>query len=387
MHAYITRIAEKALGKALTRSPVTAVLGPRQCGKSTLAREFLRKSGDSAVYLDLQNRSHRNMLEEPELFFEEHQDDLICLDEIQYMPEFFSVLRSEVDRNRRPGRFLILGSATRDLIHQSSESLAGRIALLDLTPFLFPEVESITESNTFWLRGGFPDSLLAADNEESFDWRQDFIRTFLERDVPALGLTIPSKVMERLWLLLSHIHGQIINYSKLADAADISVPKLKKYMGVLESTYMLRVLPPCEANLKKRLIKSPKVYLRDSGILHALQGIETFSELLAHPVVGFSWEGIVIEQIVALMPRWRPSFLQTSNGAEIDLIMEKGNRMRVFEFKASKAPKPGRGFWTLLETLKPETGVIVSPVDQPYTYRQGVRVENLHSLGKMLPSD
>lgn len=387
MHAYITRIAEDALGKALRRSPVTAVLGPRQCGKSTLAREFLRKSGDSAVYLDLQNRSHRNMLEEPELFFEEHQDDLICLDEIQYMPEFFSVLRSEVDRNRRPGRFLILGSATRDLIHQSSESLAGRIALLDLTPFLFPEVESITKSNTFWLRGGFPDSLFAADNEESFDWRQDFIRTFLERDVPALGLAIPSKVMERLWLLLSHIHGQIINYSKLADAADISVPTLKKYMAVLENTYMLRVLPPCEANLKKRLIKSPKVYLRDSGILHALHRIETFSELLAHPVVGFSWEGIVIEQIVALMPRWRPSFLQTSNGAEIDLIMEKGNRMRVFEFKASKAPKPGRGFWTLLETLKPETGAIVSPVDQPYTYRQGVRVENLHSLTQMLPSD
>jgi len=387
MHAYVVRIAEKALAEALARSPVTAILGPRQCGKSTLAREYLRKSGDSAVYLDLQNRSHRNMLAEPELFFEEHQDNLICLDEIQYIPEFFSVIRSEVDRNRRPGRFLILGSASQDLIHQSSESLAGRIALLDLTPFLFPEVESISKSNKFWLRGGFPDSLLAPGNESSFDWRQDFIRTFLERDIPALGLTIPSKVMERLWLLLSHIHGQVINYSKLADAADISVPTLKKYIGILESTYMLRVLPPCEANLKKRLIKSPKVYLRDSGILHALQRIETFSDLLAHPVVGFSWEGMVIEQIVTMMPRWRPSFLQTSNGAEIDLVMEKGNRKRVFEFKASKAPKPRRGFWSLLETLSPEMASIVSPVDRPYTYRQGVRVENLHSLGQMLLAD
>jgi len=387
MHAYIIRIAEKALAKALARAPVTAILGPRQCGKSTLAREFLRKSGDSAVYLDLQNRSHRNMLTEPELFFEEHQDNLICLDEIQYIPEFFSVIRSEVDRNRRPGRFLILGSASQDLIHQSSESLAGRIALLDLTPFLFSEVESISKSNKFWLRGGFPDSLLASDNESSFDWRQDFIRTFLERDIPALGLTIPAKVMERLWLLLSHIHGQVINYSKLADAADISVPTLKKYIGILESTYMLRVLPPCEANLKKRLIKSPKVYLRDSGILHALQRIETFSDLLAHPVVGFSWEGMVIEQIVTMMPRWRPSFLQTSNGAEIDLVMEKGNRKRVFEFKASKAPKPRRGFWSLLETLSPEMASIVSPVDRPYTYRQDVRVENLHSLGQMLLAD
>ena len=387
MHAYVVRIAEKALAEALARSPVTAILGPRQCGKSTLAREYLRKSGDSAVYLDLQNRSHRNMLAEPELFFEEHQDNLICLDEIQYIPEFFSVIRSEVDRNRRPGRFLILGSASQDLIHQSSESLAGRIALLDLTPFLFPEVESISKSNKFWLRGGFPDSLLAPGNESSFDWRQDFIRTFLERDIPALGLTIPSKVMERLWLLLSHIHGQVINYSKLADAADISVPTLKKYIGILESTYMLRVLPPCEANLKKRLIKSPKVYLRDSGILHALQRIETFSDLLAHPVVGFSWKGMVIEQIVTMMPRWRPSFLQTSNGAEIDLVMEKGNRKRVFEFKASKAPKPRRGFWSLLETLSPEMASIVSPVDRPYTYRQGVRVENLHSLGQMLLAD
>ena len=387
MHAYIIRIAEKALAKALNRSPVTVILGPRQCGKSTLAREFLRKSGESTVYLDLQNRSHRNMLAEPELFFEEHQNDLICLDEIQHIPEFFSVLRSEVDRNRRPGRFLILGSATRDLIHQTSESLAGRIALLDLTPFLFTEVESITRTSTFWLRGGFPDSLLAADNEDSFAWRQDFIRTFLERDIPALGLTIPSKVMERLWILLSHIHGQVINYSKLAGSADISVPTLKKYMGVLESTYMLRILPPCEANLKKRLVKSPKVYLRDSGILHALQRIETFDDLLAHPVVGFSWEGMAIEQITAMLPRWRPSFLQTSNGAEIDLIMEKGNRIRIFEFKASKAPKPGRGFWTLLESLKPEMAAIVSPVDQPYTYRQGVRVENLHSLGLKLSAD
>ena len=387
MHGYVNRFAEKALGKAISRSPVTAVLGPRQCGKSTLAQEFLRKSGESSVYLDLQNRSHRNMLAEPELFFEEHKDDLVCLDEIQHIPEFFTALRSEVDRNRRPGRFLILGSASRDLIHQSSESLAGRIALLDLTPFLFTEIEIITRTNTFWLRGGFPESLLAAGDEDSFDWRQDFIRTYLERDIPAFGLSIPVRVMERLWLLLSHVHGQIINYSKLAEAADVSVPTLKKYIGILESTYMLRILPPCEANMKKRLIKSPKVYLRDSGILHALQHIETFDDLLANPVVGFSWEGMAIEQIVTMMSRWRPSFLRTSNGAEIDLIMEKGNRIRVFEFKASKSPKPGKGFWTLLESLKPEMAAVVSPVEQPYLYRQGVSVENLHSLGQMLLSD
>ncbi len=384
MHGYIQRFAEKELTSAINRAPVTVILGPRQCGKSTLAREFLKTHSTPSIYLDLQNRTHRRMIEEPELFFQEHQDDLICLDEIQLVPEIFSILRSEVDRNRQPGRFLILGSASRDLIQQTSETLAGRISFLNLTPFLFGEVSGITQTREFWLRGGFPDSLLANNHEDSFHWRMDFIRTFLERDIPQLGFLVPMKVMEKLWLLLAHIHGQVLNLSKLSDAADISVPSLKKYLGILESTFMIRVLRPYKANLKKRLIKSPKIYIRDTGILHNLLHIESWDDLLAHPVRGFSWEGLCIEQVITMMPRWEPSFLQTSNGAEIDLVMERGNRKRVFEFKASAAPKLKPGFWTLTESLKPEMAVVVAPVDVPYTYSHGVTVEELDSLTKKL---
>ncbi len=338
MHGYIHRYAEKALIRAVKRAPVTVILGPRQCGKSTLVKEFIKEHKISTVYLDLQNRADRRMLEEPELLFQEHQDDLICLDEIQLAPEIFSILRSEVDKNRRPGRFLILGSASRDLIRQTSESLAGRIALLDLTPFLFGEVDSIVQTSQFWLRGGFPDSLLAGSQEDSFDWRMDFVRTFLERDIPQLGFSIPMKLMERLWLLIAHIHGQVLNLSRLSDAADISVPSLRKYLGILESTFMIRVLRPHKTNLKKRLIKSPKIYIRDTGILHSLLNIETWDELLAHPVRGFSWEGLGIEQITALMPRWKSSFIQTSNGAEIDLVLERGNRKECLNSRLQRLP-------------------------------------------------
>lgn len=384
MHGYIHRFAEKALVRAVNRAPVTVILGPRQCGKSTLVKEFIKAHKGPTVYLDLQDRTHRRMLEEPELFFQEHQDDLICLDEIQLAPELFSILRSEVDKNRRPGRFLILGSASRDLIRQTSESLAGRITLLDLTPFLFSEIESVAQTSQFWLRGGFPDSLLANNLEDSFDWRTDFVRTFLERDIPQLGILIPMKVMERLWLLIAHIHGQVLNLSKLSDAADISVPSLRKYLGILESTFMIRVLRPYKANLKKRLIRSPKIYIRDTGILHSLLHIETWDDLMAHPVRGFSWEGLGIEQITTLMPRWKSSFIQTSNGAEIDLVLERGNRKRVFEFKASKAPKLKPGFWALTESLELEMAVVVAPVDVPYAYSQNISVENLGSLTKKL---
>ncbi|RKX42410.1 MAG: hypothetical protein DRP64_09900 [Verrucomicrobia bacterium] len=264
MHTYIRRLAEKKLRQALDRSPGVAILGPRQCGKSTLAREFL--ADVDSVILDLQDRTDVNKLNEPELFFDYHRTKLICLDEIQRLPEFFGVLRSEIDRDRRPGRFLILGSASQDLIKQTTESLAGRIAYLDLTPFLVEEIAAIGQWQTLWLRGGFPDSFLADGDENSFDWRRDFIRTFLERDIPSFGYAIPVPAMERLWRLLAHYHGQTLNFAKIAEAADLSVPTLKKYLTILEQTYMVRLLRPREMNVKKRLVKSPKVYLRDVNI-------------------------------------------------------------------------------------------------------------------------
>ena len=372
MHGYINRSLEKNIHRALDRSPVSALLGPRQCGKSTTARKLLGKI--PSVVLDLQDRADRNKLSEPELFFDAYRDKLICLDEIQRLPEFFSVLRSEIDRDRRPGRFLILGSASRDLIRQTTESLAGRIAYLDLTPFLLTETEGIVSWFDLWLRGGFPESALAANNRDSFDWRVDFIRTFLERDIPALGFNIPIPVIERLWLLLAHYHGQTANYQKMAASADLSVPTLKKYLAVLQQTYMVRLLTPAAANLKKRLVKSPKIYLRDSGILHALLDIETYDNLLAHPIAGASWEGFAIENIIAANDRWKPSYLRTSNGAEIDMMLERAGRRHLFECKLSKVPKPSRGFFELVKEIQPDSAWVVAPVDEPYGIKKGVTV-------------
>jgi predicted AAA+ superfamily ATPase len=372
MHGYIRRFAENALKRAMKRSPAVAVLGPRQCGKSTLAMEFVR--GIESVYLDLQDRTDLNKLNEPELFFERYRHQLICLDEIQRIPDLFTVLRSEIDRHRRPGRFLILGSASRDLIRQTKESLAGRIAFLDLTPFILGEVDGIADWQTHWLRGGFPMSLLADNGRDSFDWRLDFIRTFLERDIPALGFSIPMPTMERLWRLLAHNNGQVVNFSKLAGSADISVPTLKNYLSLLEQTYMVLTLRPYESNLKKRFVKSPRVYLRDSGILHALLDIESYDRLLAHPANGASWEGFVLENLMAAMPRHRPSFIRTSNGAEIDLVMESGGEIEVFEIKLSKSPRPSRGFYELVRALKPQRAWLIAPVEETYDYSKNITI-------------
>lgn len=372
MHGYVRRFKEERLHNALARSPAVAILGPRQSGKSTTAKMLLKEI--PSVYLDLQDRVDRNKLSEPELFFDRYRDKLICLDEIQLLPEFFSVLRSEIDRDRRPGRFLILGSASRDLIKQSTESLAGRIAYIDLTPFIIKEVADASAWPDIWLRGGFPESALARNDTDSFDWRLDFIRTFMERDIPSLGFDIPVPVIERLWLLLAHFHGQTMNYHKLAAAADISIPTLKKYLAILEQTYMVRLLPPASANLKKRLVKSPKVYLRDSGILHALLDIEQYDSLLANPISGASWEGLVIENITTEYERWKPGFVRTSNGAEIDLVLERGGKRHLIECKLSKAPKPSRGFYELIASMKPDSAWVIAPVDDPYEIKKGVMV-------------
>jgi len=372
MHGYIPRLIEEKLQNALLRSPAAAILGPRQSGKSTTAGKIIK--GIPSIYLDLQDRASRNKLSEPELFFDHYRDKLICLDEIQLLPEFFSTLRSEIDKDRRPGRFLILGSASRDLIKQSTESLAGRIAYTDLLPFINKEIADISPWPDIWLRGGFPESLLAKSDMDSFDWRIDFIRTFMERDIPNLGFQIPVPVIERLWILLAHFHGQTVNYNKLATAADLSTQTVKKYLAILEQTYMVRLLKPAQTNVKKRLVKSPKIYLRDSGILHALLDIETYDSLLANPAAGASWEGFVIENIITEFNRWKSSFMRTSNGAEIDLILERAGKRHIFECKLSKAPKPSRGFYELFNSINPEAGWVIAPVDEPYQIRKGIYV-------------
>jgi hypothetical protein len=373
MHGYLCRDAGTALVKALGRAPAALLLGPRQCGKSTLARQLLAPRGD-AVILDLQDRADRARLQEPELFFEAHRHQLVCLDEIQLLPEFFSLLRAEIDRDRRPGRFLLLGSASGLLLRQSHESLAGRIAQVELTPFLLKEVAQAASWQQLWLRGGFPESLLAAADEDSLDWREDFIRTFLGRDIASLELGLPLPLIERLWRLLAHSQGQTLNASRLAGLLDLRSTRLKQLLAVLEQTFMLRLLPPLEANLSKRLVRSPKLYLRDSGLLHNLLGIETYDDLLAHPQAGESWEGFVIEQLIAAHPRWRPHFLRTSNGAELDLVLERGRQRRVYEIKLSKAPRVSRGFHELVGQLQPERAELIAPVDQAFEARPGIWV-------------
>lgn len=380
MRGYISRMAEQGLAKALARSPAVAILGPRQAGKSTLTKTYLQRHGIAHVSLDLQDRSDRNKLTEPELFLERHRNTLVCLDEIQLLPDFFPQLRVEIDKDRQPGRFLILGSASRDLLRQSTESLAGRIAFLDLGPFLLREISPAIGWDTLWLRGGFPDSLLAEDEDASFAWRSDFIRTFLERDIPQFGFAIPAPTMERLWLLLAHYHGQTLNFSKAAAAVDLSVPTFKKYLAILEQTYMVRLLPAAETNLKKRIVQAPKLYLRDSGLLHNLLSIETYDSLLAHPANGASWEGLAIENLLASHPSWRPAYLRTENGAEVDLLLEKGSRRILVECKLSKAPKPSRGFHQLIADLKPEKAWVAAPVAEPYEFQRGISVANFHHI-------
>jgi hypothetical protein len=381
MQGIIYRYLTDTVKRRLKNNPVVAILGPRQCGKTTLAGQIVKKMKKS-VYLDLENPGDLAKLDDPLAFFSLHNEDLVCLDEIQRAPELFSILRSITDERARIGQFLILGSAGPDLIHQSSESLAGRIAYLDLTPFLLPELESGQKEGIreLWLRGGFPRSYLAEDLDISFEWRQDFIRTFLERDVGMLGFRLPPIRLGRFWRMCAHIHGSLLNASKLADSLGVSSHTVRSYIDLLEHTFMVRVLLPDAPNLKKRLVKSPKIYIRDSGILHTLLDIRTHDDLLSHPIIGASFEGFAMENILAFANNWEPSFYRTSAGAEIDLILRKGRRTLAFELKSSTVPRVSKGFWNALEDLSPDEAYVVAPVKEPYPMKGDVMVSPLQEI-------
>jgi hypothetical protein len=294
-----------------------------------------------------------------------------------------------VDERGKNGQFLILGSAGRDLINQSSESLAGRITYLDLTPFLLDEIEpsGLGDLRRIWLRGGFPRSYLASDEDVSFQWRQDFIRTFLERDIGMLGFRIPPTRLGRLWKMSAHIHGSLLNSSKLADSLGVSSHTIRSYLDLLEHTFMVRVLMPDAPNLKKRLVKSPKIYIRDSGILHALLDIRTHDDLLSHPVLGASFEGFALENILAAARSFEPSFYRTGAGAEIDLVLRRGRRVLAFELKSSTVPRVTKGFWSALEDISPDDAYVVAPVKETYPIKHGVKVTPLLDIIAMLNND
>jgi predicted AAA+ superfamily ATPase len=377
MHGYVDRSLGQELSLSLQKNPVTALVGPRQCGKSTLVRHVLAPRSD-ALFLDLELPSDLRKLADAEFFFKENASKLICIDEIQAKPGLFPLLRALVDRDRRPGRFLVLGSASRDLIRQSSETLAGRIHYLVMSPFVWSELrmEKRFRKGGFrkhWWRGGYPPAFLSETEGQSAAWRRDLIEDYLHRDIPQLGFSIPAPALKRFWTMLSHYHGGLFNASKLGQSLDISHNTVRKYLDLMEQSYMLRALRPLEVNVKKRLIKSPKVYVRDSGLLHVLLEIETMNDLYGHPVFGPSWEGWCLEQIIAALPQWRPAFYRTSSGEEMDLVLERGRTKLAFEIKASLAPHLSRGFPGTLEVLKPERTWVVCPMEEE-GYASGSRV-------------
>jgi predicted AAA+ superfamily ATPase len=368
--------------RLLQQFPAVGLLGPRQAGKTTLA--FAQKAlYPNALYLDLELPSAQRQLDDPEAFLMAHAQQLVILDEVQRMPELFGILRGVIDQRRRmnqpSGQFLLLGSATGVLLQQSSESLAGRVAYVELPALqaseIFSSKASVADLNALWMRGGFPLSWLAASDADSMTWREVFITTYLEKDIPALGPRIPATTLRRLWTMLAHHQGELLDQSKLASALAISGQTVSRYIDLLCDLMLVRRLPAWHGNVGKRLIRSPKVYVRDSGLVHALLGLSNLDAVLGHPVAGSSWEGFVVEQLVNAAPNAQASFYRTSNGAEVDLVLTFRNQQTwVIEIKRSSAPTVSRGFHQAAVDLGAVRKLLVAPVEQTYPMKEHIEV-------------
>jgi uncharacterized protein len=361
------------------------LLGPRQIGKTTLA--FAIAQDRATLYLDLENPQDLAKLDDPVSYLELHKDKLIILDEIQRKPDLFVVLRGLIDKRRREGnkfgQFLILGSASLDLLRQSSESLAGRISYIEISPISAIEIDSSTNHlNELWLRGGFPDSLLAKSNQNSMEWRQAFIKTYLERDIPQFGPRIPSETLRRFWVMLAHSHGAPLNASRLATNLSVSSPTIGRYVDLLTDLFLVNRLTSWNINLGKRLIKSPKIYVRDSGILHSLLNLNSIESLLSHPIVGASWEGFVIDNLVSFLPLGAETyFYRTQRGAEIDLIIKlPDRRLLAIEIKRSSSPKVERGFYEATQDIQPTHKYLVYSGEERYSVANNITVIGLKDL-------
>ncbi len=380
---YYPRKLEKEVLRGIENNPVTAILGPRQCGKSTLAKHILDKLAKDVVFLDLERPADLQKLDNADWFLSANKKKLICIDEIQRKPDLFPLLRSLVDDWGSNGHFLILGSASRDLLKQSSESLAGRITYKYLTPFLIDELPGEYTSEKYLLRGGFPRSLLASDESTSFDWREDFIATFLERDLLLWSGFAPAS-MRKLWMMLANLNGQIINYSLIAASLGVTSVTAKNYSELLSSTFMLRLLPPYLANTRKRLVKSPKIYMADTGLTNALLGISEFNQLAGHPSVGAAWETMVLANLSGSFPKGDFSFYRTSHGAEIDIIIECHGKLIAVECKASISPGLTSGTYSAIIDVKPDATLVVSPVEKGWPLKPGIEVVNIASAIKTI---
>ncbi len=376
------RQSQQKLIQRLQQFPAVGLMGPRQVGKTTLA--FAQKAlYPDALYLDLELPSAQRQLDDPEAFLMAHAQQLVILDEVQRMPELFGVLRGVIDQRRRMGQassqFLLLGSATGVLMQQSSESLAGRVAYVELPPLQASEIftgnHRVADLNALWVRGGFPMSWLAKTDADSMTWREVFISTYLEKDIPALGPRIPSTTLRRLWTMLAHHQGELLDLSKLAAALAISGQTVSRYIDLLCDLMLVRRLPAWHGNVGKRLIRSPKVYVRDSGLVHALLGLSNLDALLGHPVAGSSWEGFVLEHLINAAPQAEASFYRTSNGAEVDLVLSFRNQQSwVIEIKRSSAPTVSRGFYQAATDLGAVRKLLVAPVAQTYLMKDGIEV-------------
>ncbi|MEO9780431.1 MAG: ATP-binding protein [Sedimentitalea sp.] len=382
MRGMIIRNHLSRIERALESQAGVVLLGPRQVGKTTMAQDIAEAR--DAVYLDLERLADRQILEEPDLYLDEQAGKLVVLDEVQLMPGLFGTLRGQIDRRRRvgyrTGQFLLLGSASNTLLQQSAESLAGRVSYHELTPFTLDEVGQGALSQ-LWLRGGFPDSFLAGSDRESLTWREDFIRTYLERDIPSFGLRIPAETLRRFWTMLAHEQGGLLNAAKIAAGLGVSGQSVARYLDLLVDLMLVRRLPPWHANAGKRLVKSPKVYIRDAGLAHALLGLETTESLLGHPVVGGSWEGFCIENLIAAAPRGtEASFYRSSAGAEIDLILKLPDQsLWAIEIKRTTSPKVTRGFHIASDELNVSERLLVYASDRDVPGQGGLRAMPLAS--------
>ena len=365
----VPRRLHPQLYELLSEYPAVALIGPRQVGKTTLAWQ-IAEALDS-IYLDLESPSDLAKLSDPELYLADHRHRLVILDEVHRTPGLYQALRGLIDQGRRRGRgvgrFLLLGSASMDLLRQSGESLAGRIACLELGPLDVSEV-GVSDWAPLWVRGGFPDSFLAADDRRSFRWRQNFIRTYLERDIPQFGRRIPAETLRRFWVMLAHTQGGLFNAAALARGLGVDGKTVSRYLDLMADLLLVRRLPPWHKNVGKRLVKSPKIYVRDSGIVHALLGLASKEDLLGHPVVGASWEGFVIETLASRLPDGsEASYFRSSGGAEIDLIVTlPGRRPWAIEVKRSLNPRPRRGFHSGCHDVCPEAKFVVYPGAERY---------------------
>lgn len=386
----IRRRQSDRLRYLLENNPAVVLLGPRQSGKTTLAREIA--ATQPAVYLDLENAEDRARLALPNEYFRDHENELVILDEVHRVPEIFQQLRGVIDEGRRSGkgenRFLLLGSAAMDLLRQSGESLAGRIAYLELGPFDVLETGS-AGLDSLWVRGGFPRSYLAKSDALSLEWRIDFIRTYLERDIPQFGPRIPAETLRRLWTMLAHNQAQMLNAANLARGLGVDGKTIVGYLDLLVDLLLVRRLAAWHGNAGKRLVKSPKVYVRDSGLAHALLGIRDKEMLLGHPVVGQTWESFVIETMIGVAPdRTEAYFYRTSNGTEVDLVLVlPGGEIWAVEVKRSMAPKVERGFHSACEDLKPRRRFVVYPGEERFALGNGVEAIGVAGLAKELQAN